>query len=83
MEDKKELNKKDFMSNGWNRVKLLIFTKSIGINNYPIKVNSIEKNNDDTVYKKTRNYNLEDIKSVQINEFFYSEKTKIIINGNL
>lgn len=83
MEDKKELNINDFMSIGWNHVKLLIYTKSIGIKNHPLIVNSKEQNSDDNVNEKNKKYNLNDIESVRINEFFYSEKTRIIINGNL
>lgn len=83
MEGKDEINIKDFMSIGWNRVKLLIFTKSIGSKNHPIKVNLKEKNNDNNANKEIKKYNTEYIESVRINEFLYSEKTKSIINGNL
>lgn len=83
MDGKNKLNIKDFMSIGWNRVKLLMFTKSINLKNYTIRVTSKEKDSDHNVNKKTRKYNFEDIESEKINEFLYSEKTKLIINGNM
>lgn len=43
MENKKELDLKDFMSNGWNRVKPLIFTRYIAIEHNPDKINIKQK----------------------------------------
>lgn len=81
MEGKTEFNLDDFMSVGWNRVKLLIFTRSIDTQHLPIELYSKEKDNNNA-NKETRNDNIDDIESERINELFYSEETKNIINGN-
>lgn len=70
MEGKTMMDIKDFISNGWKRVKLLTFTKS---NNLNKDINFINKNEE---------YTIED-KVFRINKLLYTEKTKIIIDGNL
>lgn len=83
MENKKEFDLKDFMSNGWNRVNLLIFTKSFDKKQHLAKRN-VKKEilNQDFNHNETEKYNIEDIEAVRINTLLYTEKTKIIINGN-
>lgn len=72
MMNKTELDFKDFISSGWNRVKLLIYSKYVGAK-YPVKIN-------DNV--KDPNHKVVDYdESILINELLYSEKTKTIING--
>jgi len=87
MENKKEFDIKDFMSNGWNRVSLLIFTKSFDEKQHlDKKYTKKEFLNQDFNYNsenETEKYNIEDIEAVRINKLLYTEKTKIIIDGNL
>jgi len=84
MENKKELDLKDFVSNGWNRLNLLIFTKSFDEKQHLTKKNVKKEilNQDSNRISKngTEKYNIEVVK---INELLYTEKTKIIIDGNL
>lgn len=87
MENKKEFDLKDFISSGWNRVNLLIFTKSLDEKQHLPKKN-VEKEilNQDFNHNsenETEKYNIEDIEAIKINKLLYTEKTKIIINGNL
>lgn len=85
MKNKKELNLKDFMTNSWIRVKLLILTKLLDVK-YPAKINIEEGLNQDNYNfnNKTGKYKLlKDIEIAKINDLLYTEKTKIIINGNL
>ncbi|XP_025192707.1 glucosidase 2 subunit beta-like, partial [Melanaphis sacchari] len=84
MENKKEFDIKDFMSNGWNRLSLLIFTKSFDEKQHVDKKN-VKKEflNQDFNYKsenEIEKYNIEDIEAVRINILLYTEKTKIIID---
>ncbi|CAH1721130.1 unnamed protein product [Aphis gossypii] len=84
MENKKEFDLKDFLSNGWNRVNLLIFTKSFDEKQHLDKKN-IKKEflNQDFNYNsvnETEIYNIEDIEAVRLNKLLYTEKTKIIID---
>jgi len=87
MENKKEIGLKDFMSNGWNHVNLLTFTKSFDEKQHLAKRNVIKEilNQDfnHSSANETEKYNIEDIEAVRINKLLYTEKTKIIINGNL
>ncbi|XP_026820102.1 glucosidase 2 subunit beta-like [Rhopalosiphum maidis] len=84
MENKKEFEVKDFMSNGWNRVSLLIFIKSFDEKQHLDKKNTKKEFlNQDFNYNsenETEKYNIEDIEAVRINKLLYTEKTKIIIN---
>lgn len=87
MENKKEFNLKDFISNGWNRVNLLIFTKSFDekqhLNKKNIKKEFLNQDFNYNSENETEIYNIEDIEAVRINKLLYTEKTKIIIDGNL
>lgn len=89
MENKKELDLKDFMTNSWIRVKLLILTKLLDVK-YPAKINIIEEgldqDNNYNANNETGKYKyklLKDIEFAKINDLLYTEKTQIIINGNL
>lgn len=86
MENKKEFDLKDFLSNGWNRVNLLIFTKSFDEKQHLVKNVKKEILNQDFNHNSNNEiekYNIEDIEAVRINKLLYTEKTKIIIDGNL
>jgi len=87
MENKKELDLKDFVSNGWNRVNLLIFTKSIDekqhITEENVKRETLNQDFNRNSNNEPEKYNIKDIEAVKINELLYNEKTKIIIDGNL
>lgn len=69
MEGKKIMDIKDFISNGWKRVKLLTFTKLNSLNHPERNLNQDNNNIDDEV--------------LRIIQLLYTEKTKIIIDGNL
>lgn len=69
MEGKKIMDIKDFISNGWKRVKLLTFTKLNNLNHPERNLNQDNNNIDDEV--------------LRIIQLLYTEKTKIIIDGNL
>lgn len=87
MENKKELDLKDFVSNGWNRVNLLIFTKSFDEKQHLTKKNVkkeiLNQDFNRNSENETEKYNIEDIEAIKINELLYTEKTKILIDGNL
>lgn len=85
MENKKELDLNDFISNGWNRVNLLIFTQS---KLSPSKTTNVKtKNlNQDNIYHNVNNktkHNIIDVEAVITNELLYTKETQLIINGNL
>lgn len=83
MENKKEFDLKDFMSNGWNRVNLLIFTKSFDDKPHLAIKEVLNQDFNHNYDNENEKYNVEDIEALRINKLLYSEKTKIIINGNL
>ncbi|KAL5243101.1 hypothetical protein ACI65C_010511 [Semiaphis heraclei] len=84
MENKKELDLKDFVSNGWNRVNLLIFTKSFDEKQHLTKKNVkkeiLNQDFNRNSENETEKYNIEDIEAIKINELLYTEKTKILID---
>lgn len=84
MENKKEFDLKDFMANGWNRVNLLIFTKSFDEKQHlakrKIKKEILNQDFNHSSDNETEKYNIEDIEAIRINKLLYTEKTKIIIN---
>ncbi|XP_050423739.1 glucosidase 2 subunit beta-like [Adelges cooleyi] len=90
MEDKKELSLEDFISNGWNRLKQLLFTQSI--DKSPIEQSSNEKQFEDEVDDLHENDNEEDNEQEsiddevehisttdEIDESQYDEETKLKI----
>ncbi|VVC40513.1 Mannose-6-phosphate receptor binding domain,Low-density lipoprotein (LDL) receptor class A repeat,EF-Hand [Cinara cedri] len=84
MENKKEMDLKDFMTNSWSRVKLLILAKLRDVK-YPAKINILEeglnKYNNYNVNNETGKHKLlKDIEMAKINDLLYTEKTKILIN---
>lgn len=87
MENRKEFDLRDFMSNGWNRVSLLIFSNSFEEKQHLAKINVkkeiLNQDFNHNSKSETEKYNIEDIEAVRINKLLYTEKTKIIINGNL
>lgn len=87
MENKKELDLKDFVSNGWNRVNLLIFTKSFDKKQHLTKKNVkkeiLNQDFNRNSENETEKYIIEVIEAIKMNELLYTEKTKIIIDGNL
>ncbi|XP_003242619.1 glucosidase 2 subunit beta isoform X1 [Acyrthosiphon pisum] len=84
MENKKEIDLKHFMSNGWNRVNLLIFTKSFDEKQHLAKRNVkkeiLNQDFNHSSDNETEKYNIEHVEAVRINKLLYTEKTKIIIN---
>lgn len=86
MEGKKDLNLNDFMSNGWKYLKLLSLKSSIEINHQPVILNKKENLIQDDEYhinNETEKYEKYNVEAVKINELLFTEKTKIIIHGNL
>lgn len=84
MEGKKVFDLNDLMSNGWKRLKLLSIKTSKEIKHYPsilkVKKENLMQDNEYHLNNETEEYNVETIK---IKELLYTEKTKIIIHGNL
>lgn len=78
MGNKTELDLKDFMSSGWNRLQQLIFSKLGDANQYYTPEINVEKRGNN----KNLQYSFENIDVAKINELSYSEDTKILINGN-
>lgn len=81
MEGKKVLNLNDFLSNGWKRLRQLSFKTSIEVKHHPAIFNVKNENlNQEYLTNETEKFNVE---AVRINELLFTEKTKIIIHGNL
>lgn len=85
MEDKKELDLNDFISDGWNRVNLLVFTQSkLSRTKANVKTKDLNQVN---IYHNANNetkHNINnDVEAGITNELLYTKKTKLIINGNL
>jgi len=73
MDSKKEFDLKDFMSNGWNRINLLIITKSFDEKQHLAKKNVkkeiLNQDFNHSSENETEKYNIEDIEALRINTF--------------
>jgi len=81
MENKNEFDLKEFMSNFWNRLIVLICTKSFDKKPHLAKKEVLNQDFNHNSDNETEKYNIEDIEAVKTNKFICTEKTKIIIYG--
>lgn len=91
MENKKEMNLEDFVTNGWTRLKQLMHAQSLNIQaaENPVEENDkpIEGEDQEESDNEDENEPVEDeIKYAEtndeLNESQYDEETKLIVEGN-
>jgi hypothetical protein len=84
MKGKKIFDLNDFMSNGWKCLKLLRYKTPKEIKHHPsilkVKKDNLIQDNKYHINNETEEYNVE---TVNVKELLFTEKTKIIIHGNL